>query len=164
MDLRPRAWGVGLRTCAGATATQKAADWEISARATLARALLEQGRAGDALTAVDAVASLAARSQSPQVRLAVAEVRARIHAASGRADDAVAALDAALAEANRLRLLGPQLEIRLARGEIGMAAGQDRSVSELQSLATYAGTRGFGLVARRAEAAVRKRRTAGGDA
>ena len=152
------------RAASEAFATQKAADWEISARATLARALLEQGRAGDALTAVDAVASLAARSQSPQVRLAVAEVRARIHAASGRADDAVAALDAALAEANRLRLLGPQLEIRLARGEIGMAAGQDRSVSELQSLATYAGTRGFGLVARRAEAAVRKRRTAGGDA
>ena len=136
-------------------AAQKATDWEASAQAVLARSLLEGKRPGDARQALERALALSGRSHSPLVRLTVAAIAGRVEAAEGRADDALLRLDAALAEAVRLGLVGLQLELRLARGEIGIGSGRTTATSDLQALAEDARARGFGLVARKAEAILR---------
>ena len=133
-------------------AAQKAADWEASAQAVLARSRLAGSRPGDARQALNRALALAGPSLSPHVRLAVAATAARVEAAEGRADEALRRLDAALAEAVKLGLTGLQLELRLARGEIGIASGRTAAAGDLASLARDARARGFGLVARKAEA------------
>jgi tetratricopeptide (TPR) repeat protein len=133
-------------------AAQKAADWEASAQTVLARSLLEARRPGEARKAVDRALSLSGKSHSPQVRLAAAAAAARVEAAEGKADSALLRLDAALEEAVRLGLVGLQFDLRLARGEVGIASGRRGAAESLASLAGDARARGFGLVARKAEA------------
>jgi tetratricopeptide (TPR) repeat protein/TolB-like protein len=133
-------------------AAQEAADWEASAQAVLARSLLGGLRPGDARKALDRALALSGRSLSPHVRLAVAATAGPVEAAEGRADKALLRLDAALAEAVRLRLVGLQLELRLARGEIGIGSGRAAATGDLRALAGDARARGFGLLARKAEA------------
>jgi tetratricopeptide (TPR) repeat protein len=134
---------------------QKATDWEASAQAVLARALPGGKRHGDARKALERALALSGRSQSPHVRLTVAATAGRVEAAEGRADGALLRLDAALAEAVKLRLAGLRLELGLARGEIGIGSGRAAAASDLQTLAEDARARGFGLVARKAEAILR---------
>jgi hypothetical protein len=97
-----------------------------------------------------------ALSGEPQSRpLTVAAIAGRAEAAEGRADEALRRLDAALAEAVRLGLVDFQMELRLARGEIGIGSGRIAATSDLLALAEDARARGFGLVARKAEAILR---------
>jgi hypothetical protein len=104
----------------------------------------------------------AERSQSPRVRLETAVATARVNAANGKVDDALQALDAALSEATRLRLMGPQLDVRLARGEIGLVTGRKDARRDLTALATDARAKAFGLVARKAEVLLQKHPPTGG--
>jgi hypothetical protein len=103
---------------------------------------------------VDGALALSGRSQSPQVRLAVAAVVARVEAAEGLADEALVRLEAALAEAVKLGFVGLQLELRLARGEIAIGSGRTAAAGDLRTFAGEARARGFALLARKAEAAL----------
>jgi len=136
-------------------AAQKAADWEASAQAVLARSLLGGKRPDDARKALERALALSAKSSSPHVRLTVAAAAGRVMATNGKVEEALLRLDAALAEAVRLHLAGLQLELRLARGEIRIGSGQTAATQDLLMLAEDARARGFGLVARKAEAILR---------
>ncbi len=140
-----------LRDALAVFAKQRAADAEALAYAVLARSLLALGKSDDALRALETAAALAGRSQSPHVRLAVAVSAARVHAAHGR-KDVLPALGTALAEAHRLRLVGLQLEIRLAQGEVLARSDGTAAARDLTVLARDARAKGFGLMARKAEA------------
>ena len=153
---RPQAAEPLLRPAARIFAAQKATDWEASAHAAHARALLASSQPGDALQLAARSAVLVARSQSPRVRLAATADLARVHAANGRAEEAHRRITAALAEAVRLRLLGLQLELRLARCEVELASGGVPE-AELIALEQEAQARGFGLVAHKARALLRRR-------
>jgi serine/threonine protein kinase/tetratricopeptide (TPR) repeat protein len=133
-------------------AAQKATDWEATAQAALALSRFESERLGGARQALERALALAGSSLSPQVRLAVAVIAARVEAGEGRVDKALVRLDTALAEAARLRLVGLQLELRLARGEIGIGSGRTAATRDLLALVGDARARGFGLLARKAAA------------
>ncbi|PYQ08869.1 MAG: hypothetical protein DMF82_00595 [Acidobacteria bacterium] len=105
-----------------------------------------------ALRSAERADGLAGRSQSPHVRLSVSATAARVHAANGRSAEALRILDPALSEAVRLRLVALQLELRLARSEIESGMGRSSAARDLTVLARDARLRGFGLVARKAEA------------
>jgi len=154
-DGRPETVPSLVRSASAVFAQQKAIDWEATAQAALARSWLVRGDAGEAQRAIEH-RSPTGRSQSPRVRLEIVVTTARISAANGKVDDAQQALEAALAEATRLRLVGPQLDVRLARGEIGLESGRKDAPRDLAVLATDARARGFGLVVRKAEALLRK--------
>ena len=151
---RPEAAEPLLRSALAVFSAQKAPDWEASAQEVLASCLLAERKLPEASGAIQRAAALAGPSQRPQVRLAVATTTARVHAANGRGADAAHVVEAALAEATKLRLFAVQLEIRLARGEIEAGGGPADGVKELEDLAGEARTRGFGLIARKAEARV----------
>ncbi|HXK11057.1 MAG TPA: protein kinase [Vicinamibacteria bacterium] len=136
---------------------QKASDWQAAAQAVLARSLLGSRRLGDARNSLDRALALSAKSLSPHVRLSVAETAARVEAAEGRAAMALDRLDAALAEAVKLGLVADQIALRLARGEVGLAAARPDAVADLRALVEEARARGFGLAARSAEAALGSR-------
>jgi tetratricopeptide (TPR) repeat protein/TolB-like protein/predicted Ser/Thr protein kinase len=138
-------------------AAQKTTDWEASAQAVLSRSLLGGKRPGDARKAMERAVALSGRSHSPHVRLTVAAIAGRAEAAEGRADDALLRLDAALAEAVRLGAVSLHMELRLARAEVGISSGRTTATSGLRALAEDARARGFGLVARKAEAILRAR-------
>jgi hypothetical protein len=115
---------------------------------------MDRRRSEDALKAAERALSLVEKSQSPDVRLAVAAASCRVRAAAGGPDDSCG-LEPALAEAARLGLRGRQLEIRLVQGEIGIIAGRGAAESALSALARDARARRFALVARKAEAILR---------
>jgi len=161
---RPQAAEPLLRSAARVFAAQKAADWEASAQAAHARALLACNQPGDALQPAERSAVLVVRSQSPQVRLAVAADLARVQAGNGRAEEARRRIAAALVEAVRLRLLGLQLELRLARCEVELASGGGAPEAELVALEQDAQARAFGQVARKARALLRSRPAKAGGA
>ena len=161
---RPQAAEPRLRSAARVFAAQKAEDWEASAQAAHARALLACNQPGDALQPAERSAVLVVRSQSPQVRLAVTADLARVQAGTGRSEEARRRIAAALAEAVRLRLLGLQLELRLARCEVELASGGGASEAELVALEQDAQARGFGQVARKARALLRSRPAKAGGA
>jgi eukaryotic-like serine/threonine-protein kinase len=136
-------------------AAQKAIDWQASAQTVLARSFLGGTRLSDARRAAERALALSGRSQRPDVRLTVAATAGRLEAAEGRADSALLRLDAALAEALRLGLVSLQFDLRLARGEIGIGCGRTNATNDLRALASDARARGFGLVAREADAILR---------
>jgi len=127
------------------------------ARSALAHALLAQGRVTEARQAVDRAAALSAKSEAPRVRLLVAITVARVRAAAGGVGAAARALnnlEAARAEAKKAGLVGLEFEARLAIGEIELQSGRSAAGGRrLEELQREAGSRGFGLVARKAAAA-----------
>ncbi len=155
-EAHPEAAEPLLRRALQVFVAQKAADHEASAQAVLALSLLGAKRPGDAREALDRALALSGRSLSPHVRLAVAVTAARVEAAEGRGEKALPRLDAALAEAVKRGLVGLQLELRLARGEIGVRSGRPPAATgDLLSLAREARVRGFGLLAGKAETILR---------
>jgi eukaryotic-like serine/threonine-protein kinase len=152
---RPEAAELLLRSVMPLFEEQKAADWQALSQAVLARSLLARQNAGEALRVAEQAATLAGRSQRPHVRLATAAVVARGLAANGRVDEAQHSLAVARAEAAKLRLLGVELELRLAQAEIGTGSGGGAG-HDVAALASEARARGFGLVAGKAEAMLRR--------
>jgi tetratricopeptide (TPR) repeat protein len=124
-----------------------AAAAEASALETLALACLANGKAGEGRTLLDQ-----ARARQPPQPAAVSVVRsaivaARVQAAGGARDEALAALRAALDDARRLDAVELEFEARLALGELGDGG--------LEALVRDARRRGYELLARKAEQALR---------
>lgn len=135
-------------------------DEEVLSDAALVRSLLVQGKRAEALKALEPATRLTAASQNRAVRLEAAIIAARARAASGKAWDitqAVRSLKATLAEATKLGFVGYQLEARLALGEIEMKSGSlAAGRARLEALEKEVTAKGFGLIARKAAAAMKQ--------
>jgi DNA-binding winged helix-turn-helix (wHTH) protein/tetratricopeptide (TPR) repeat protein len=156
----------GEEVAAAAAASQSAQEFsrekmltdESLAYAVVARALLAQGKLVDARRAVERANSLLGKGPNRDVALAVAITAARVDAASGgpaNTNQAARSLRTALAEARSAGFVNRQLEARLALGEIQVRSGNSSEArASLKALKKDASDRGFGLIARKAAAAL----------
>ncbi len=128
---------------------------EIVARAVLARALLEQGKAAEAQKEVDAAQVLAARSQNLSSRLKIAVVAARTRAALRDSAGAETILKGALEDATKSGFVTYQFDARLAMGEIETKSGRTAAGrARLAALGKDATARGFTRIAQKAAKAM----------
>jgi tetratricopeptide (TPR) repeat protein len=130
---------------------QQVADQEAQAGAVLALALMAGGSLPDAETELEQAERLAGNSQDPDVKIAVALARGRLHAATGRSEEALRDLAGTLEQARRGGLGRRAFEARLALGEIEATRGDRKHAAEiLTALEKAARSHGFSAVADRA--------------
>lgn len=127
-------------------------DDELPARTVLALAALAQGRKDVAAAEMQrAVAPLAA-CENRVLQLQASLVAARVHAATGQAPEAIRELRSTLAEAERMGLRPLALEAGLALGAL------EADPARLEAVERDAAAAGYGLLARRARAALNRPR------
>jgi len=116
---------------------------------------LASGNLAGARSQADAMASLAARSQSHELRLRAGVVAARLQAASGGKSEIAESkkrLRSVAAEATRTAFLQDPFDSRLALGQIEMKSGEiTTGRTRLAALGKEAGEKGFLLIARKAQ-------------
>ncbi len=136
---------------------QKARDDEIQAWCLLARALLAEKKQPAAKEAMQHARSLAAKSQSPEIRWQTTITATRIETA--RPDIAQDAsvlsarkeLNAIIAKSQELGYQGIALDARLALAEVEMKVGQTAvGRAHLDAIAADAKAKGYKLLARKA--------------
>ena len=127
---------------------EKSADQEASARETLARSLMEQGKLADAMEEIDTASKLPVENRA--IRLSLTVTGAKLSARSGKLDAARRSLKASLDEATRLQLAGKQLEIRLALAEFENSSDAGGAESQLRTLESDATRSGYLLLAGKA--------------
>ncbi len=121
------------------------------AHTLLARALLMEGKLKEATTEIDQAKALWKKHQDFHQHFDVGIVSARILAQSHDPAEAEKQLNLLLDESTRDGLVNYQFEIRLALGEIEMKSGKTASgMARLKSLGRDASTKGFLLIARKA--------------
>lgn len=127
------------------------ADEEIFAQSILSRALLQQGKIGEARSAIAEAGRLSEKSQDVTVRIPVMLDHAYVMAAGKSLAGAENTAQDALNRARYLGLFRLQLEASLALGEIQIT-GPNRAAgrARLQALEKSARTKGFELIARKA--------------
>jgi tetratricopeptide (TPR) repeat protein len=136
--------------------TQSDADDQAKAEAVLARSFLAQIRLSEAQTAIARARNLLAKSRNRDARIYVSITDARIRAALGKTVEAVRLLENTLRDAQKAGFVGLQFEARLALGEVEMKSGKlPAGRARLEALQGEANTRGFGLIARKADAAIK---------
>jgi serine/threonine protein kinase/tetratricopeptide (TPR) repeat protein len=133
-------------------------DAQILALALLSRALLQQGKTGEAQAAIAKAKTLAAKSSDVATRLVFEVDNAYVRAAARDFSGAERLAKSAFAEANKLGFVQTQLEASLALGEIQMK-GQNPVAGRvvLLQLGKDAHARGFSLIAKKASAALESR-------
>lgn len=137
------------RTAAEELERQGAADTRALALATAALAAAARGDQAGARQTIDQATALLGAHQDLRARLLV-EIRA---ARLGRIRTPEAALEQVIAQAGQAGLLGPQLEARLALGEIEIERGRAaEGRARLEALQQEAQGLGYGLIARKARA------------
>jgi len=128
-------------------ARQGTADTQALALATAAQAAAARGDLAGARRTIDRAATLLGAHQDLRARLLV-EIRA---ARLGRGPRPETALQQVIEQAGKAGLLAPQLEARLALGEIEIERGQGAAGRErLATLAQEAGGLGYKLIAQKA--------------
>src|SRR5277367_2183150 len=138
------------RQAAEEFASEKLVDNEADARNTLARALLQAGKAGDARTEVDRGLALAPRDRTIRMELEVTD--ARLKAREGKVAEAVKELAASAAEAERMELVGWRLQIELAQAEVEAASNPTAARAKLQAVENEARAKGYLQIAAEARA------------
>jgi len=137
------------RTAADELARQGTDDAQALALATAALATAARGDAAGARRTIDRATTLLGAHQDLRTRLLV-EIRA---ARLGRTRAPEAALEQVIGQAEKAGLLGPQLEARLALGELEIERGRAAQGRErLATLQREAQALGYGLIARKAGA------------
>lgn len=140
----------------------KADEEAAAAYLALSRASLAQGKLAEARNYVERAMATAKKSRNEELGLFAAIVAARIQAASGKAADtneSVRQLREVIARATTATFAGIALEARLALGEMELnSANRTAGMIHLQALEKDAVSGGFGLMARKADAALRMRR------
>jgi len=125
----------------------------------LSQASLAQGKLAEARNYVERTMATAKKSRNEELELFAAIAAARIQAASGNAADrneSMRQLREVIARATAATFAGIALEARLVLGEMEMnSANRAAGISHLQALEKDAVSGGFGLVARKADAALR---------
>ena len=132
----------------------KRRDDEARGQAVLARALLAEGKAAEAKTAMQRAEVLGSKSQNVEIRWRVAIAAARTagvgkdHTATLLTQKQLAAI---IDQAERRGFFGVELDARLALAELEMKAGQTLVArTHLAAVETDAKAKGYDLVARRA--------------
>jgi len=140
---------------------EKSAASEVSAHIVLARSLLAQGRHPAAQEALDRARPLLNKSENLDTRFSFRITAALVRQVSGRASDRLEAaknLEGVLAEAKKAGFLGYELEAELALGEIELQSGNIVGARRrLEALEGRAVAQGFGLIARKAAAALQSK-------
>jgi tetratricopeptide (TPR) repeat protein/class 3 adenylate cyclase len=138
--------------------SKKDSDDEILAGIVLVRALLEQKKFPEAQQEIGPLNPLAAASSQRNLRYGALIVSGRVQSALDRSIVAAAlsSLQKVAQEAKKAGLPGPELEARLAIGEIELAHGQAaRAHSELSAVQKEAAADGFIGIATRAANALK---------
>jgi tetratricopeptide (TPR) repeat protein len=126
---------------------------EAAAQAVLALTLASQKKSGEARKAMERAAVLGRRTEIRESRLTTATLLARANALLGRQQEARRSLEDLLGQASTLGLVPAQWNIRLALGELELASGDiARARARLTALSAEAGSKGYGLIARKASA------------
>jgi eukaryotic-like serine/threonine-protein kinase len=133
---------------------EKRADNEAAAHTLLARVLLAEQKSADAQREIEAAQQLSATSDNHAVRLNVEITAARVQAAQGNLAIALKKIDAARSQAKKAGLASLQLEARLASAEIALNNNVQSARTALAALHRDAQKSGFGLIARKAAAAL----------
>jgi tetratricopeptide (TPR) repeat protein len=135
--------------------TEKVPDDEALALALEARALAAQGKAEEAQKAVDRARQAATKSQDPSVGMMISLAAARAALADPKTKPTVAAdLAAKLALTARKYGYGPEeYEARLVGAEAAMKANPAQGRNQIAALEKEARSKGYLLVARKAERA-----------
>jgi hypothetical protein len=128
-------------------ASQSSPDNEAVARATLALALLAQGRRGPAAREIERAQALVNGPQHVLARLPVAIAAARVSSVSNQAA-ALASLEALRAEAVKRGIPRSEFEARRAMADIEGRRSLSAGATLLEALRKDAKDRGFGLYAR----------------
>jgi tetratricopeptide (TPR) repeat protein/tRNA A-37 threonylcarbamoyl transferase component Bud32 len=151
---RPESAARHARAALAELAGQDTADAEALATSILASALLSMGRQAEAAAAAAEASALAADSEDRSVGLELAIRLAEVVEADGRGGEARRTLRQAVDEADRLGLVDLRLEAGLVLGRMEIRSGDPAAGRELlDEVAREAAGHGFGLVARKAEAA-----------
>jgi serine/threonine protein kinase/tetratricopeptide (TPR) repeat protein/TolB-like protein len=129
------------------------ADEEIFAQSMLSRALLQQGKVGEARSAIAEAIRLSEKSQDVTVRIPLILDHAYVMAAGNNPGAAETTAQEGLTLARNLGLVRLQLEASLALGQIQIR-GPNRAAGHvrLQALEKRARARGFELIALKAAA------------
>jgi DNA-binding winged helix-turn-helix (wHTH) protein/tetratricopeptide (TPR) repeat protein len=130
---------------------EKETDDELAAGTALSRALLEQGREGEALTEIKSSQEIAAKSQNVLVRLQYQLAFARVLLASDHPETARPEVVSALQVARQHNLVGLELEAMLLQADLEQrSAHKGLAGQQLARLERLARDKGFGLIARKA--------------
>lgn len=140
----------------------KANEEAAAAYLALSRASLAQGKFAEASNYVERTVATAKKSRNEELGLLAEIVAARIQAASGKSADmneSMRQLREVIARAATDTFAGIALEARLALGEIELdSPNRATGMMHLQALEKDALSGGFGLMARKTDAALRMRR------
>lgn len=143
-----------LKKCKEQFHREQAVDDELAASTMLTRALLAEGKIGDAKKEIEGAKALATQSQNQLVRFQFDLARARVLLTSERPNLPRAEVDEILGEARKRGFVGIEFEARLVLAEWEKKSGHDAVArTELAGLENSARSRGYGLVARKAAAA-----------
>jgi hypothetical protein len=135
---------------------EKSPDFELQALESLADARLRNGQAAEGYEAMQRGRALLSKLKDPVMEIEVSMGLARTSAAVGKASQTLAQLRSAIAKAHRMGAVGHEFEARLVLGKIEMHDGSQKSGRDrLQQLQADARHKGFLLIARKAEAALR---------
>ena len=125
----------------------------------LSRALLAQGKLTDARNYEERAMATAKKSRNEELELFAGIAAARIQAASGKPadrNDSMRQVREVIVRATTATFTGIALEARLALGEMELnSANKTAGMTHLQALEKDAASGGFGLLARKADAALR---------
>lgn len=150
----PQAAIPALRDAAAESRKVNADDSEIVAETYLAKGLLETG---DTAGAAQEFARVRTLTGKEGMNLSTTILGARIDAAQGRADAALKTLQSLLRSPDA-RGQDEQLQTRLGMAQIEFQAGRPEGRLHLEQVAKDAAVKGFGLVARQANDALKRRR------
>jgi eukaryotic-like serine/threonine-protein kinase len=141
-------------TSALANATAAATEFEAEGRTAervralllAARANTELGRAAEGRAVLAAIRKVMGEVQDPEVAI-------YLEIEQGRIDADPAALQRAVARARREKLIEAELDARLTLAQVELrSGGRERALSHAAELAKDANSRGYGLIARQANA------------
>jgi hypothetical protein len=143
-----------LRAAAATFDSQQDVDNEAMALGFLVRALLAQHKIADAKVEIVKARAIARKSQLPRTRLNAVMVGALVYAETGNQRQAISNLEAAFTQARNKGYVVVAMEIQLALLQIQINTNSVQTRVHLQQLHEYATSKGFGLIARKAEEAL----------
>lgn len=148
----------GLRGAIAEFEKEKSDPDSSSAYTLLSRALLMQGKLGEARTTAQRGAELSRTSSDPALKLPAEIQQTRVDAASAETDRkrlaAAGRLQAVIAAANRLGYYNIDCQARIALGDLQIKLNPSLGRKQLTILATETRTRGLELLARQAEGVI----------
>jgi DNA-binding winged helix-turn-helix (wHTH) protein/tetratricopeptide (TPR) repeat protein/TolB-like protein len=150
---------VSLRSAIAEFEKEKSDPQASSAYTLLSRALLMQGKVGEARIAAQRGAELGLTSSDPALKILAEIQQVRVEAASAEIDKkrleaVLARLQSVITTANRLGYYNLECEARLALGELERQTNPSLAQRHLKALASETHNRGFELLSRKAEGAM----------